>query len=164
MRENLALSPPWRRCARTVNRRRESSTVVASVVPLCAERGGSRPSRERRVLARGFAPILARRHLVPPPAPRSPRPSSPVPASSPATPFRPPAPAIEVSRRNVGKKVTEGKGEGGTERVGKERERERKCARSRALSCDVIIACATVIDVRGGIGNEENDVDRDYRG
>lgn len=61
------------------------------------------------------------------------------------------------------KKVTEKKGRG-TEGVGKKRERERKCARSRALSCDVIIACATVIDVRGGVDDEENDVDDDYRG
>lgn len=46
----------------------------------------------------------------------------------------------------------------------RERDRVRKCARSRALPCDVIIACATVIDVRGGIDDEENDVGGDYRG
>jgi len=47
----------------------------------------------------------------------------------------------------------------------REKEREkRKCARERALSCDVIIACATVIDVRGGVDDEGNDINGDYQG
>lgn len=66
---------------------------------------------------------------------------------------------MKWQKKRGGERERESVCEGGREGEGRKRkrERERKCARPRALSCDVIIACATVIDVRGG-------VDDDYRG